>query len=76
MQDELMKFDPATGDTAFHIHEAPVGEGGGTAPTAGTTAPEGRDVVIGGLHSGNYPSESWIIDDADGAPEDIRNDEA
>lgn len=32
---------------------------------------EGRDVVIGGLHSGNEPDESWIIDDADGSPEGI-----
>ena len=35
-----------------------------------------RDVVLGGLHSGNEPCESWIIDDADGTPEDIRNDGA
>lgn len=32
---------------------------------------EGRDVVISGLHSGNGPDEAWIIDDADGSPEDI-----
>lgn len=37
---------------------------------------ESRDVVIGGLASGNEPDESWVIDDADGTPEDIRNDEA
>ena len=37
---------------------------------------ETRQVVIGGLNSGNDPDESWIIDDADGEPEDIRNDEA
>lgn len=32
-----------------------------------------RDVVIGGLHTGNEPDESWIIDDADGSPEDIHS---
>ena len=37
---------------------------------------ETRDVVIGGMGSGNEPDEIWIIDDADGTPEDIRNDEA
>lgn len=37
---------------------------------------ESRDVVLGGLNSGNEPDESWIIDDADGTPEDIRNDKA
>jgi hypothetical protein len=30
-----------------------------------------RNVVIGGLHTGNEPDESWIIDDADGSPEGI-----
>lgn len=33
-----------------------------------------RDVVIGG--SGAYPDESWVIDDADGAPMDITADES
>ncbi len=30
-----------------------------------------RDVQIGGLMSGASESESWIIDDADGAPNNI-----
>jgi hypothetical protein len=34
-----------------------------------------RDVEIGGMGSGNDPDESWIIDDADGAHQEIRNDE-
>jgi hypothetical protein len=37
---------------------------------------ESRDVVIGGLHTGNDPDESWIIEDADGSPEDVRLDDA
>jgi hypothetical protein len=32
---------------------------------------KGRDVVIGGLHTGSDPMESWIIDDGDGSPENI-----
>ncbi|HBU29104.1 MAG TPA: hypothetical protein DEB56_05175 [Thiobacillus sp.] len=32
-----------------------------------------RDVAIGGLHTGNEPDEVWIIDDADGCPEDIHS---
>jgi hypothetical protein len=35
---------------------------------------ERRDVVLGGPGSGAYPDESWIIDDADGAPTDIHHD--
>lgn len=31
----------------------------------------GREVVIGGLHSGTCDDESWIIDDADGEAFDI-----
>lgn len=42
--------------------------------TAAREEAESRDVAIGGLHSGNYPTESWIIDDADGVPVDIRNE--
>ena len=34
---------------------------------------ESRDVVIGGLHTGNEPDEVWIIDDADGSPEGIHS---
>ncbi len=39
------------GETAFNIYEAPVGEGGGIAPSAGTTAPEGNDKAQGREHS-------------------------
>lgn len=35
---------------------------------------ESRDVVIGGIHTGNLPTESWIIEDADGSAEEIRVD--
>lgn len=31
-----------------------------------------RAVVIGGIHTGNSEEESWIIDEADGVPTDIR----
>lgn len=31
----------------------------------------GREVVIGGLHSGTRADESWIIDDADGEATNI-----
>lgn len=31
------------GEAAFYIHEAPIGEGGGIAPSDGTTAPEGHN---------------------------------
>lgn len=34
-----------------------------------------RAVEIGGNGSGQYPDESWIIDDADGSPVDIRFEE-
>lgn len=34
-----------------------------------------RDAQIGGNGSGAYEDESWIIDDADGAPEDINIEE-
>jgi hypothetical protein len=34
-----------------------------------------RDVVIGGIGTGNEPDESWIIEDADGAPQNIYHDE-
>jgi hypothetical protein len=34
-----------------------------------------RDVVLGGPGSGAYPDESWVIEDADGAPSDIYADE-
>lgn len=30
-----------------------------------------RDAVIGGIGSGAYPDESWIVDDIDGTPEEI-----
>lgn len=30
-----------------------------------------REVVIGGLHSGTNDEEQWVIDDADGSPENI-----
>lgn len=33
---------------------------------------KGREVVIGGLHSGTDDAESWVIDDADGEATDIR----
>lgn len=32
---------------------------------------EGRDVVLGGLHTGANPTEEWVIEDADGTPNDI-----
>jgi hypothetical protein len=35
---------------------------------------EGREVAMGGVNSGNSPDEFWIIDDADGSPQDIRGD--
>ncbi len=35
----------------------------------------GREVVLGGLHSGALPEESWVIDDADGDPQNIKLDE-
>lgn len=35
----------------------------------------GRDVQIGGIGTGNLPDESWIIEDADGAPQNIYHDE-
>ncbi len=35
---------------------------------------EGRDVVIGGINTGNSPFESWIIDDADGSPVGIHEE--
>ena len=34
-----------------------------------------REVVIGGPRSGYYPEESWIIEDADGEPTEIREAE-
>ena len=30
-----------------------------------------RQVVIGGMNTGEDPEESWIIEDADGSPENI-----
>ena len=36
---------------------------------------EGREVVIGGLHSGTQAAESWIIDEADGSAENISLDD-
>lgn len=33
-----------------------------------------RDVLIGGIGTGNYPDESWIIEDADGSPMNVRHD--
>lgn len=36
---------------------------------------EGRDAVIGGMNSGEDPRESWIIEDADGVPKNIRIDD-
>ena len=36
----------------------------------------GRAVVLGGISSGAYPDESWIIEDADGSPENIHDDDA
>jgi hypothetical protein len=35
---------------------------------------EGRDVVIGGLHTGADPGETWVIEEADGIPQNIRCD--
>jgi hypothetical protein len=35
---------------------------------------EGRSVQLGGNGSGAYADESWIIEDADGAPQDIHQD--
>ena len=32
---------------------------------------EDRDVAIGGEREGKYPSETWIIEDADGMAQDI-----
>lgn len=32
---------------------------------------KGREVVLGGLHSGTDDSEQWIIDEADGEATDI-----
>lgn len=34
-----------------------------------------RDVQIGGIASGNDPDESWIIEEADGAPDEITAEE-
>lgn len=34
-----------------------------------------RSVELGGNGTGNYPDEVWVIDDADGSPEDIRIDD-
>jgi hypothetical protein len=34
-------------------------------------AATGREVVIGGLHSGTRADESWVIDDADGEATNI-----
>lgn len=31
----------------------------------------GRDIVLGGVSSGVYEDESWVIEDADGAPMEI-----
>lgn len=36
---------------------------------------EGRDVTLGGIGSGVYEDESWIIDDPDGVPEGIHINE-
>ena len=33
---------------------------------------EDRDCVIGGIGTGSLPSESWIIEEADGMAQDIR----
>jgi hypothetical protein len=30
-----------------------------------------REVVIGGLHTGADPEEQWVVEDADGSPEQI-----
>jgi hypothetical protein len=35
---------------------------------------ERRDVLIGGNNSGTSPEESWIIEEADGAPQNINGD--
>ena len=35
---------------------------------------EGMSPVIGGMNSGEDPEESWIVDDADGEPENIHGD--
>lgn len=34
-----------------------------------------REVSLGGPGSGAYPDESWVIEDADGAPQNIYFDE-
>jgi len=36
---------------------------------------EDRNVVIGGMNSGEDETESWIVDDADGEAEGARVDE-
>jgi len=33
---------------------------------------EGRPAVIGGINSGESEDESWIVDEADGQPTDIK----
>lgn len=33
-----------------------------------------REAVIGGNGTGQYPNESWIVDDADGTPYDIKEE--
>jgi hypothetical protein len=33
---------------------------------------EGRQAVIGGINSGESKYESWIVEEADGEPQDIR----
>lgn len=35
---------------------------------------EEREAVIGGVGSGYYAYDSWIVDDADGTPFDITED--
>lgn len=32
---------------------------------------KGRDAALGGIGSGAYADESWIVDDIDGSPQNI-----
>jgi len=36
---------------------------------------ESREAVLGGINSGACENESWIVDDADGAPMNIHSNE-
>lgn len=36
---------------------------------------KGREAAIGLLHTTNDPNEQWIIEDADGGPQNIHADE-